>query len=170
MLGGINTQVTPIPPYRLGRIQTCMRWSFDSRRGKSGGKIAVPSFEVRTSRASPSPVGAIRVTLSTGAQSARGRSRRGRSSPTTFRGVSLMANRSISLAVRSVRPGGQVDKPESRGGVESRHADGTSPQAPRRGSVRQPESYSMRGSAEIRGSIPSTSCCVLADPGFATRG
>jgi len=37
MLGGMNTQVAPIPPYGLGRIQRCMRWSFDSRMGKSGG-------------------------------------------------------------------------------------------------------------------------------------
>src|SRR4029450_4593882 len=25
MLGGINTQVIPIPPYKLGRMHTCMR-------------------------------------------------------------------------------------------------------------------------------------------------
>jgi hypothetical protein len=25
MLGGMNTQVIPIPPYKLGRMHTCMR-------------------------------------------------------------------------------------------------------------------------------------------------
>jgi hypothetical protein len=65
----MKRHITSQCPNSFCRMQTCMRPSFDSRTGKFAGTVAVPCFEVTTSRRMPVPAGTDQVAFSTGAQS-----------------------------------------------------------------------------------------------------
>jgi hypothetical protein len=63
-------QMSCILPIGPGFMQACMRLSFDSRRGRFGGTIAVPCFVVTTMLGSSEEAARerLRVMLSTGSR------------------------------------------------------------------------------------------------------